>query len=214
MTTDEKDREIQRLMDLGSRFIWTRYNVRTLEPYGIMEGRVNKLRKDYYEFLDGRYFLDIGSAQGRHSILFAEKAEVVTSLEPVIDSRLIHLYTLQRHNIVNNLVQRQTFNSFYSEDYLYDRIYIGNCIHNLFIDDGCTWTFVEKLARIATDLVLFEGPRCSECKSIRRKKAIADNLKKFSYKDFMTEVKKYFTVESREKTFYDKEREFLLLRKK
>lgn len=201
-------------MDVGSRFIWTRYYVNNLKPYGIMEGRMKKLVKDYSEFLDGRFFLDIGSAQGRHSILFAEKAVEVTSLEPAINSRLIHIYAIHRHNIVNNVVYKYTFNSYYSEDYRYDRIYIGNCIHNLFIDEGCAWTFVEKLAKIATDLVLFEGPGCSECKSIRRKKAIADNLDKFSYKDFMTEVKKYFTVESRETTFYDKGREFLLLRKK
>lgn len=133
------------------------YNLSPLYPTGVLAKRVAIIEQIAPELFEGEDFLDVGANKGYFSMRAAEECWHVEAIEP--DPQCQELL----HDILptNATLFRGTFGE-YATSQKFDRVFIGNGHHYPFIEAG-GWSWVHKLAKMATNLVVVEGPSGMAC---------------------------------------------------
>jgi SAM-dependent methyltransferase len=109
-------------------------------------------------FTTGKRLLDVGCAKGYFSLLFTNNRETVSATGIDYNPEAIKLCDNLRDPINQQLVfVNVSFRDLPLIDTYYDRIFIGNGPHYMFMGSGGNWDWIDKLAVLSTDLVLMEG---------------------------------------------------------
>ncbi len=181
------------------------YKIKGMIPIGVLSERVELFEDVCSEFFQGERLLDIGCNKGFFS-LYGDFKEVVG-----IDTDLACV----------NLCKELGINAIHKgfRDYIsyeqFDRIFIGNGPHHLFIECG-GWEWIAKLAAYTAPggLVMMEGGYDLKCKDVaiimpRRLRHI------FTQNKFLKMVEKYFIIkEKRPAVSYTPDRYIYLLERR
>lgn len=163
-----------------------RYVLDGLEPLGPLKERLDLILSLDPVFFLGVKFLDIGCNKGFFSLLASKNFKLVTAVEP--DRRYIDLcFDLKPDNM--QLVHK-SFRDFIPT-LTYDKIFIGNTMHYMYIDSG--WDWIAKLAVLSDGDVIIESPVGMECEDMQ-KIMPKDKQAGYNYNTFLEEMEKYFEL--------------------
>lgn len=128
------------------------YNVRTLEPHGVLAERVKIILQLCPDFFMAQRFLDVGASKGFFSLKAAQSSAEVMALDQ--DAKVLKLW---RRLCPANVQQVQgPFRKLnWGIEGLFDLIWIGNGHHYLHREDPGGW--IPRLSCLASDRVLIEG---------------------------------------------------------
>ena len=139
------------------------YLIKDLIPDNFLKERVERIKSICPIFFSGKCFLDIGGSKGFFTLLASKEINECTYLEPRKD------YVDLVRNIVielklNNIFLEAVEFKYYQPNKLFDRVFIGNCLHYLYqqrdsnIKEG--WSFLYKLASMVKTggIVIIESP--------------------------------------------------------
>ena len=164
------------------------YQLDSLRPKGVLKQRVEQFEAVSSNFFYGNKFLDVGCNKGFFSLLSSKSSIKVHSIDP--DPEFIELCNqlIQK----NMTVEHTSFKNYIPEEE-FDRILFGNVHHYLFKEcEG--WEWVYKLATIATDQVIIEGPIDMNC--VDMQEVLPENLRnEFTFEKFLKIMEKFFTLE-------------------
>jgi len=172
------------------------YQLNPLKPAGILAERVAVIERIAPKLFKGESFLDVGANKGYFTLRAAEKCERVWAVEPDLACcKLLH--GIMRKN---TSLTYGTFADFCEavqgiQADTFDRIFIGNGPHYLFREAG-GWGWVHKLAELATDLVVIEGPTGMNCQDMH-KCIPADLQSEFNRGAMTAAMGLYFDLEER-----------------
>ena len=167
------------------------YQLNPLKPTGILAERVAVIERIAPELFEGESFLDVGANKGYFSLRAAGGCTTVTAIEP--DPECVGL--LREISSKMDLFHG-TFGQFSAPTLgNFDRIFIGNGPHYLFREAG-GWGWVHKLAELATDLVVIEGPTGMNCQDMH-KCIPADLQSEFNRGAMTAAMGLYFDLEER-----------------
>jgi hypothetical protein len=168
------------------------YNLEKLEPEGDLKSRLGQIQVISPNFFHGENLLDIGCNKGFFSLQASQYCNFVEGID--IDKNYTDLCNSLKQP--NMKISNTTFRD-YVPDKQFDRILIGNVHHYLFREcEG--WDWIYKLAAIATDQVIIEGPIDMKCEDLLENKAFSEDLqKKFTYNDFIKIMSKFFVLEEK-----------------
>ncbi len=125
------------------------YRLEGLVPTGDLAARIETIEREFPDFFGGgRTLLDVGCNKGFFSLYHDGP---VVGIDP--ERKCVDLCRALRPS---GEFHTATFGSFQT-DRQFDRIFIGNGPHYLFIEAG-GWDWVAKLARLSAGQVLLEGP--------------------------------------------------------
>jgi len=135
------------------------YDVKTLEPIGVMKDRWDIIEKAP-EFKAGGKFLDVGSNKGFISLKLAIYYEKIVGYEPLKDLVSLSSDIAAAHKI-KNIEFLEGYYEDIPDDEVYDVVYLGNCHHYIFrncVTNGekfYEWT--EKLKKICSKYLIIDG---------------------------------------------------------
>lgn len=164
------------------------YKLDGLKPSGPLKHRVAVIEDIAPELFVGESFLDIGANKGYFTLRAAKKCKHVLAIEPMKDCVKL-LFKIAPSNV---WVWEGSFGSYPLDD-KFDRIFAGNGPHYLYVEyEG--WSWVERLAELATQLVVLEGPLGMGCTDMDD--AIPEHLKAgFNQNDFFAAMNEHFSME-------------------
>jgi SAM-dependent methyltransferase len=143
-------------------------------------------------FTTGTRLLDVGCAKGYYSFKAAKAGLHATGID--YDANAISLCDNLRDPANQQLVfGNVSFRDKPLTDAYYDRIFMGNGPHYMFVGSGGNWDWIDKLAVLSTDLVLMEGGfnlEDPQMGSLVTGAAIA----RFNWHSFEKKVKEYFHI--------------------
>ena len=133
------------------------YNVDTLEPKGLLVNRCNVFKKYCPQLFEKqKSFLDIGCATGYFLFHHAKNNTRVVGIEP--DKKLFNICSLidiyKDENTNLELLNIRFKNYVLKEKF--DLIFLGNCFHYLYEDEG--WNILKKLSKIRNGQIIIEAP--------------------------------------------------------
>ena len=182
------------------------FDTKTLKPTNVLKERVELISEFAPDFFCGKRLLDIGCSKGYFSLKYADRFDEVVGLDA--DYTNIQL--------CNGLKKRNTqFVCCSFRDFLdfgeFDRIWIGNTAHHLFLD--CHgWEWIAKLAALSSDMVLVEGPMDTGCRDMQ--KLIPSVLHRM-FDRFLAEMNRHFWLEKTVATVsYTPDRYLMLFHRK
>lgn len=183
------------------------YDPKKLSPKGCLKERVSIITNNFPNFFQGSKLLDIACSWGFFSLnsqsLFQEVVGLDVSNECINFCNHFNRYAHTKFICTS-------FRNF-SYPYGFDKIFVGNVAHHLFLD-CCGWDWLAKLYALCNGDVLIEGAVSTDCKDIAE--LIPDNLKS-SFNCFQAEIQKYFTLKKIVKTIsYTPNRYLMLYEKK
>jgi SAM-dependent methyltransferase len=136
--------------------------------------------------------LDVGCAKGYYSFKAAKAGLQATGIDYNIEA--INLCDSLKDPVNQQLVfGNVSFRDLPLIDAYYDRIFMGNGPHYMFMGSGGNWDWIDKLAVLSTDLVLMEGGfnfEDPQMQGLITGPAIA----KFHWYDFEKKAKEYFDI--------------------
>ncbi|MFN7951516.1 MAG: methyltransferase domain-containing protein [bacterium] len=155
--------ELQALLDAQAYPPTHTYRIEPFEPTDVLHQRValmNRLSPQFFE--RGHALLDVGCNKGFFSLNVAGRFTRVVALDT--DAHCIWLCRriADYLGIENVEFEASSFGRLATQG-RFDRVLIGNVHHYIFREAGGRWSWVDKLARLATGLVLIEGPLGMEC---------------------------------------------------
>jgi len=155
--------ELQSALDAQAYPPTHTYRIDTLEPTDVLHQRTVLMERLAPQFFaTGRRLLDVGCNKGFFSLRAAHGFERVLGLDT--DQHCVWLCQhIAAYLGVENAEFRHSSFGHLLTDERFDRVLIGNAHHYVFREDGGAWRWVDKLARLATGLVLIEGPIGMEC---------------------------------------------------
>lgn len=129
------------------------YDVRTLEPRGVLAERVERLLQLCPDFFQAKRFLDVGASKGFFSLAAAQSCVDVVAIDP--DEATMDLWAPLCPPNVEQI--RTTFAGMSRDvDGVFDMIWMGNGHHYVHREDPENW--VERLTSMALDKIIIEGP--------------------------------------------------------
>ncbi len=171
------------------------YQLDGLIPTGVLKQRfdiicdvLKDIKPNYFSNLEDR-FLDIGCNKGFFSLYGSQFFDEVVGIDN--DKKFIDLCNQLKKK--NNTFIHTTFRDF-TPTKQFDRIFIGNVHHYLFVESN-GWDWIYKLAAITRSggQVLIEGPIDMACKDVEG--LIPENLRdKFNLKTFLEIITNYFEL--------------------
>lgn len=183
------------------------YDLETLTPTNVLADRMHLLPVDFFK---GKRLLDIGCNKGFFSLYASDKFNEIVGID--ITKEFVDLCNkLKKPNMT---FLNKTF-KIYSSRRQFDRIFIGNTHHYLFVESE-GWNWIHKLAAL-TEMggqVLIEGPVSMECADMY--KCIPENLRHlFNYEEFIKHMDIYFDLEIKKPTTnYTNNRYIMLFKRK
>ncbi len=103
----------------------------------------------------GRLLIDVGCATGYFEVQLASKYQKIIAFCP--HEGEIKTAKKATIGLKNVEVSLNTFGSYNFKDAKADMVYLGNCIHYIFIEYK-GWSFMEKLLSISEDYLIIEYP--------------------------------------------------------
>lgn len=160
------------------------FNMKTLKPTNVLKERVELIDKFAPNFFNGNRLLDVGCSKGFFSLSNAKAFQQITAIDS--NSKAIELCRFL--NKSENIQFHHTgFRDFISS-FQFDRIFIGNVVHHLFMEiEG--WEWICKLAALSCGFVLIEGAISTECKDM--KELIPEHLHR-KFNKFLEVMQRYF----------------------
>jgi len=148
--------EKQRLLDAQIEPASLTFQLEGLVPTNSLIVRMKAFDEVAPEFFtSGTRLLDIGCAKGYFSLLAAKSGLEVRGID--YNPEAIDLCRILQGSEVKTKFDCISFRNFPLLDTYFDRIFIGNGPHYMFVDSGGNWDWIDKLAILSTDLVLLEG---------------------------------------------------------
>jgi len=165
------------------------FDVETLEPTGVLKERVEIVESEFPRFFKGEKLLDLGCSKGFFSLVNADRFSEIVA----IDHNPANIELCSMLNDSPWVDFRHTgFRDFIAyEDF--DRIWLGNVAHHLFMEVK-GWEWISKLAAYSNGLVLIEGPKDANCKDM--KECIPKRLRR-KFNTFMAEMSRHFRLVDR-----------------
>lgn len=148
------------------------YDFSSLTPKDVLKERIEIIDRICPEFFpEAKFFLDIGCSKGFFSMRAAQWGANVLGLDTDAEAVAISQDVARAKNLPALFIKkafRSLEISAEPED-RFDRVFIGNVHHYLFVDAG-GWNFIYKLAALAAPgaLILVEGPTGMECQDMGR----------------------------------------------
>lgn len=124
------------------------YRLEGLKATGDLAKRLQVIEKEFPDFFEGEFLLDVGCNKGFFALYFVGCVLGIDPVQEYVD--------LCREIAPLDEFGCCTFGGF-SSDEQFDRIFIGNGPHYPFIE-AKGWGWVEKLAKLSRGTVLLEGP--------------------------------------------------------
>ena len=139
------------------------YELEGLKPDEFLKKRLDGIDKLAPEFFKGNDFLDIGIGKGFFTFYASKKFKQCTGIEPELKSFNLCKEIKDHLGLKNVLLQNCSFQHFCPAK-LYDRVFIGNCMHYLYKGrlakkkEG--WTWVNKIASLMVSggILIIEAP--------------------------------------------------------
>lgn len=158
--------ELQSLLDAQAYPPTHTYRLDSLEPTQVLRERLELMNRLSPQFFGrGATLLDVGCNKGFFSLHAAARFARVVGLDT--DAHCVWLCRRIADFLgVENVEFEATSFARLAIQGRFDRVLIGNVHHYVFRECGGCWTWVDKLARLATGLVLIEGPLGMECKDM------------------------------------------------
>lgn len=166
------------------------YDVTTLTPWYPLDERLKIVRSMCAEFFAAEHFLDVGCSKGFFSLLAARDSVHVLSVDP-------DKHALDAWKPVCPQNVTQVVGTFKDVEGSFDLVWIGNGHHYLYREDP---KYVERLKRLATNLVMIEGPTGPECREMR------DFGPYQTEAEFLESMNSFDLIDRRESTAYTKGR--------
>lgn len=166
------------------------FDVDTLEPTKVLKQRVDLIRRHFPTFFKGNSFkggyrlLDVGCSKGFFSLSSAEAFYEVEAIDHDEESIGICKDLNKYENVT---FHQQSFREFISTTQ-YDRIFLGNVAHHLFMEIE-SWDWIKKLYALSCGHVLIEGALSTECKDMDE--YIPDDLHS-KFNKFLKIIEQYF----------------------
>ncbi len=183
------------------------YNWR-MKPKGPLRERLSIIATEFPWFFTGKRLLDIACSFGYFSLTNHGKFQEITGIDVNKES----IDWCNKHNKYANVTFQNTTFREYASHIGFDRIFVGNVAHHLFMDCGGTWDWLAKLYALSTGYVLLEGATSTACKDMRD--IIPAELHE-TFNGFEAAVSKYFTLEKKVPTTeYTPDRYLMLYAKK
>lgn len=131
------------------------YDVKTIEPKGLLINRCNFFKKYCPELFEKhKSFLDIGCATGYFLFYHARNNSRVVGIEPNIELfKLCSLINLFRNTSVE--IFNVKFVDYKSNE-KFELVFLGNCFHYLYKEQG--WKIFNKLSDICEHKLIIEAP--------------------------------------------------------
>jgi len=160
------------------------FNVDTLEPTKVLKERVDLISQHFPSFFQGNRLLDVGCSKGYFSLSSAHNFREIEAIDSD-DSCVALCRMLNAHKNVRFL--HTSFRNYITYKQ-FDRIFIGNTAHYLFMEiEG--WEWICKLAALSCGFVLIEGATSTECKDM--KELIPERLQR-KFGKFLEVIQRYF----------------------
>jgi SAM-dependent methyltransferase len=188
MNVEEK----QKLLDAQIEPQTMTYQLENLTPTGNLLERVKAFRAVGAEFFTaGERLLDVGCAKGYFSFIAANAGLQVKGIDPnraAID--LCNELTDPSNPIEFDCC---SFRDLWLEDVYYDRIFIGNGPHYMFVGSGGNWDWIDKLAVLSSGHVLLEGG--FDFEDPQMNDLIPEHARsKFTWEQFKSKAELYFHI--------------------
>lgn len=145
-------------------------------------------------FSTGRKLSDVGCAKGYFSLLAAKNGLLVRGID--YNQKAIDLCRILQGSETKTKFDCVSFRNFPLNDDYYDRIFIGNGPHYMFVDSGGNWDWVDKLAVLSTDLVLLEGGFNFE--DPQMKNLVTVRKEDFNWECFAKKAEEFFEIQKKE----------------
>ncbi len=185
--------DLQTLLDAQAYPPTHTYRIDTLEPTAVLAqraGLIDRLAPEF--FRSARSMLDVGCNKGFFSLRGARAFDRVLGIDT--DAHCISLCRqIAAYLSLDNAEFQATGFGGLTTPSTFDRVVIGNVHHYVFREAGGNWSWVDKLASLATDQVLIEGPLGMECRDMIA--AIPEPMRAaFNRHDFLEAMGRHFTL--------------------
>jgi SAM-dependent methyltransferase len=132
------------------------YDIVSLEPHGLLSLRLEFFKSNSPElFLPCDKFLDIGSSLGYFLFFHSLISKHVVGIEQNKEAVSICQQIKNFRKAYNVEIISCRFCEYLSSD-KYDLIFIGNCFHYLYKDEG--WSCLQRIYDVSTNFVVIELP--------------------------------------------------------
>lgn len=182
------------------------YNTFTMKPSGPLKERLEIIESEFGEFFKGHRLLDVASNWGFFSFHHAKHFEEIVGID--VNSNCI-LFCNKRNRYSHLSFEHSSFRD-YSTPLAFDKIFVGNVAHHLFMDVG-DWSWLAKLHAFADDQVLIEGAESTCCKDIYE---MVPKELHCEFNKFEQEMSRYFDLVKKVKTTSYTPNRYLMLYKK
>ena len=183
------------------------YSLFTMKPTGPLKERLEIIDSEFPWFFNGSRLLDVASNWGFFSFHYAENFKEVVGID--FNKKCVD-FCNQRNKHSHLTFEHTSFRDF-SSPYAFDKVFLGNVAHHLFLDAG-DWSWLAKLAAFSDEEVLIEGAMSTNCKDIYD--LVPKNLHA-EFNKFGEEIDRYFELIKKVKTTsYTPDRYLMLYRKR
>ena len=183
------------------------YNSFTMVPKGPLKERVEIITNNLPSFFIGNRLLDVGCSWGYFSFANARNFHRIIALDK--NEKCIEY--CNKKNKYAHLQFLQTGFRDYTSAIPFDKIFLGNAVHHIFMEIG-DWSWIPKLHALSDGEVLVEGADTTQCKDIRE---CIPFDKHGIYNKFQEEMSKYFVLKRKiHTTSYTPDRYLMLYDKR
>jgi hypothetical protein len=168
------------------------YSLLTMKPKGSLKERLEIMESEFPWFFSGTRFLDVASNWGYFCFSNKKNFEEIVGID--INKNCTDY--CKQHNRYGHIHFHHTSFRDYSSPLGFDKIFVGNVAHHLFMDTH-DWSWIAKLHALSDGQVLVEGAQTTDCKDIRE--LVSPELHG-RFNTFQMEMAKYFKLRKIVKT--------------